>query len=52
MVKTAMSPRNVILAVEPEEKITKIACVLAGTDCPSKLILVDNMFPSAIQQQQ
>ena len=34
MVKTAMSSRNVILAVEPEEKITKIACVLAGTDCP------------------
>ena len=34
MVKTAMSPRNVILAVEPEEKVTKIACVLTGTDCP------------------
>lgn len=34
MVKMAMSPRNVILTVEPEEKITKVACVFAGTDCP------------------
>jgi hypothetical protein len=34
MVKTAMSPRNIVLTVEPEEKITKIACALAGTDYP------------------
>ncbi len=34
MVKTAMSSRNVVLTVKPEEKITKIACALAGTDCP------------------
>jgi len=34
MVKTAMSPRNVVLTVELEKKITKIACALARTDCP------------------
>lgn len=34
MVETAMSPRNVVLTVKLEEKITKIACALAGTDCP------------------
>ena len=34
MVKTAMSPRNVEMAVELEKEITKIACALAGTDCP------------------
>jgi len=34
MVKTAMSPRNVVLTVKPEEKIIKIACALARTNCP------------------
>ena len=34
MGKTAMSPRNIVLTVEPEEKIAKIAGALAGTDRP------------------
>jgi len=34
VINTAMSPRNVVLTVKPEEKITKIACALAETDCP------------------
>jgi len=34
VVKTAMSPRNIVLTVKPKEKTTKIVYALARTNYP------------------